>query len=42
MSGDMELFPFQKFKSKKTLLQPIVEKRLSEKSEQERLDSEKE
>ena len=34
---DLELFPFVKMKDKKTLIAPIIEKRLSEKLEQERL-----
>jgi methylmalonyl-CoA mutase len=40
MKNDLELFPFVKIKSRKTLLSPIIEKRLAEKSEQERLESE--
>lgn len=42
MSHDLELFPFVKSKPRKTLVSPIIEKRLAEKMEQERLDSEKE
>jgi methylmalonyl-CoA mutase len=34
------LFPFVKTKDKKTLIAPIIEKRLSEKLEQERLANE--
>jgi methylmalonyl-CoA mutase len=40
MKNDLELFPFVKVKSRKTLISPIIEKRLAEKSEQERLESE--
>ena len=40
MKNDLELFPFVKVKSRKTLLSPIIERRLAEKSEQERLESE--
>lgn len=42
MSHDLELFPFVKSKPRKTLVSPIIEKRLAEKMEQERLESEKE
>lgn len=42
MSHDLELFPFVKSKPRKTLVTPIIEKRLAEKMEQERLESEKE
>ncbi|MDI1256344.1 MAG: methylmalonyl-CoA mutase subunit beta [Flavobacterium sp.] len=41
MQHDMELFPFVKTKPRKTLIQPIIEKRLAEKNEQERLETEK-
>ena len=41
MANDLELYPFLKMNPRKTLLQPILEKRLSEKSEQERLKTEK-
>jgi len=41
MSHDLELFPFVKVKARKTLLTPIIEKRLSEKTEQDRLETEK-
>lgn len=41
MSHDLELFPFVKIKPRKTLITPIIEKRLSEKMEQERLETEK-
>lgn len=40
MKHDLELFPFVKTKDKKTLIAPIIEKRLSEKLEQERLATE--
>lgn len=40
MKEELELFPFVKQKHRKTLLQPIIEKRLSEKHEQERLKKE--
>jgi len=41
MANDMELFPFLKINPRKTLVSPIIEKRLAEKVEQERLQSEK-
>ncbi len=37
MKHDLELFPFVKIKPRKTLITPIIEKRLAEKIEQERL-----
>lgn len=40
MKDELELYPFVKQKPRKTLLQPIIAKRLSEKSEQERLKKE--
>ena len=40
MKEELELYPFLKFKPRKTLLQPILEKRLAEKTEQERLKKE--
>ncbi|WP_324719625.1 methylmalonyl-CoA mutase subunit beta [Salinimicrobium sp. HB62] len=40
MKDELELYPFVKQKPRKTLLQPVIEKRLSEKSEQERLKKE--
>ncbi|MCG2611155.1 methylmalonyl-CoA mutase subunit beta [Flavobacterium sp. SM15] len=40
MSHDLELFPFVKTNPRKTLITPIIEKRLAEKMEQERLKSE--
>lgn len=41
MSYDLELYPFVKVNPRKTLVSPIIEKRLAEKTEQERLESEK-
>lgn len=41
MSHDMELYPFVKINQRKTLISPIIEKRLAEKIEQERLENEK-
>ena len=40
MKHDLELFPFVKQKPRKTLITPIIEKRLAEKLEQERLSQE--
>jgi methylmalonyl-CoA mutase len=40
MKQDLELFPFVKVKPRKTLITPLIEKRLAEKVEQERLDLE--
>jgi methylmalonyl-CoA mutase len=40
MKHDLELFPFVKVKPRKTLITPIIEKRLAEKIEQERLEKE--
>jgi methylmalonyl-CoA mutase len=40
MKNDLELFPFVKIKLRKTLITPIIEKRLAEKIEQERLEKE--
>ena len=37
MKNDLELFPFIKVKPRKTLITPIIERRLSEKLEQDRL-----
>ncbi len=37
MKGDLELYPFAKQNPRKTLITPIIEKRLAEKLEQERL-----
>lgn len=40
MKHDLELFPFVKTNPRKTLITPIIEKRLAEKIEQERLSQE--
>lgn len=40
MSNDLELFPFFKPREEKTLILPIIQKRLAEKLEQERLNNE--
>lgn len=40
MKNDLQLYPFVKIKPRKTLITPIIEKRLAEKSEQERLNLE--
>lgn len=40
MSSNLELYPFVKANPRKTLISPIIEKRLAEKHEQERLESE--
>jgi methylmalonyl-CoA mutase len=40
MKDDMEIFPFIKTDARKTLLEPIIEKRLSEALEQKRLKDE--
>lgn len=40
MKKDLELFPFLKKKSRKTIIKPIIPKRLSENIEQERLKKE--
>ena len=40
MKQDLELFPFVKIKPRKTLITPIIEKRLAEKMEKERLGNE--
>ncbi len=40
MKADLELYPFLKTKPRKTLITPILEKRLAEKIEQERLNNE--
>lgn len=37
MKNDLELYPFVKQKARKTLITPLIEKRLAEKIEQERL-----
>lgn len=41
MAHDLELFPFVKTNPRKTLITPIIPKRLAEKQEQERLEQEK-
>ena len=40
MKNDIELYPFLKTNPRKTLIQPILEKRLAEEVEQKRLDDE--
>ena len=40
MKDDLELYPFLKIDKRKTLIEPILEKRLAEKIEQERLNKE--
>jgi methylmalonyl-CoA mutase len=40
MKNDLELYPFVKQNTRKTLIVPIIEKRLAEKIEQERLSQE--
>ena len=40
MKNETELYPFVKIKPRKTLITPIIEKRLAEKLEQKRLESE--
>lgn len=40
MNNNLELFPFVKIKSRKTLISPIIERRLAEKLEQNRLKEE--
>ena len=40
MKNDLELYPFVKQNARKTLITPIIENRLSEKTEQERLSQE--
>lgn len=41
MSNNIERYPFVKTKSRKTLIEPIIEKRLAESIEKERLENEK-
>src|SRR5690606_3743254 len=41
MAHDLELFPFVKQNPRKTLITPVIEKRLAEALEQERLEAEK-
>jgi len=40
LKGDIELYPFVKNKPRKTVIIPIIPKRLAEKVEQDRLDQE--
>lgn len=40
MKNDLEVSPFLKIRNEKTLIQPIIQKRLAEKLEQERLQNE--
>jgi methylmalonyl-CoA mutase len=40
MKNDLELYPFVKQSARKTLITTIIEKRLAEKVEQERLSQE--
>ena len=40
MKDELELFPFVKTNKRKTLIEPIIEKRLAEELEQNRLKSE--
>ncbi|MGC1205859.1 MAG: methylmalonyl-CoA mutase family protein, partial [Flavobacteriaceae bacterium] len=40
MKHELEIYPFVKTNQRKTLIEPIIEKRLSEKLEQERLKNE--
>ncbi|MGM0392474.1 MAG: methylmalonyl-CoA mutase family protein, partial [Bacteroidota bacterium] len=40
MKNDLELYPFLKMNPRKTLIQPILERRLAEEIEQERLKNE--
>jgi len=40
MANDLELYPFIKTKQRKTLIEPIIQKRLAETMEQERLKTE--
>lgn len=40
MKDDLELYPFVKQKARKTIIEPIIEKRLAEASEQKRLNDE--
>ena len=41
MKDELEIYPFVKIKPRKTLIEPIIEKRISEKLEQTRLENEK-
>jgi methylmalonyl-CoA mutase len=40
MKGDLELFPFTKNKPRKSSIEPIIERRLAEELEQQRLENE--
>ena len=40
MKGDLEIYPFVKNKPRKSILEPIIEKRLAEALEQKRLEDE--
>jgi len=40
MKNNLELYPFLKMNPRKTLISPILEGRLSEKLEQERIEKE--
>ena len=40
MKNELELYPFIKINQRKTLIEPIIEKRLSENLEQKRLKTE--
>ena len=40
IKNDLEIFPFVNIRTEKTLIQPIIQKRLAEKLEQERLENE--
>ena len=40
MKNELELYPFVKQNKRKTIIEPIIEKRLSEELEQERLKNE--
>lgn len=40
MKNDLELYPFIKLNPRKTIIEPIIERRLSEKMEKQRLDNE--
>jgi methylmalonyl-CoA mutase len=40
MKDDLELFPFVKQKARKTLVTPVIAKRLAEKAEKQRLQDE--
>jgi methylmalonyl-CoA mutase len=40
MKNELELYPFVKTHQRKTLIEPIIEKRLAETLEQKRLENE--